>query len=183
VITIQTREATKANDDPAEEVVYDGEEKVAVEDEASLEEDDADGKVKAVCQRTPIKSRWIVPLLLNEIAEKQNLSNVDMKHVVSAYVKEKFITSSLLQNARTMARDEIFGDLATNVFFANGLFAKINESDVDVKVTMKDWEQVARMLECVVLSDHMHKNKAEGKLMTKAEKNEFVSNWKLEMLI
>jgi hypothetical protein len=31
-----------------------------------------------------------------------------------------------------------------------------------------------------VLSDHMHKNKAEGKLMTKAEKIEFVSPWKLE---
>ncbi len=58
--TIQTREATKANDDPAEEVVYDGEGKVVDEEEASLEEDDADGKVKAVCQRTPIKSRWIV---------------------------------------------------------------------------------------------------------------------------
>jgi hypothetical protein len=117
VTTIQTREATKANDDPAEEVVYDGEEKVADEDEASLEENDADRKVKAVCQCTPIKSRLIVPLLLNEIAEKPNMSNADMKHVVSAYVKEKFITSSLLQNARTIARGEIFGDPATNVFF------------------------------------------------------------------
>jgi hypothetical protein len=68
VTTIQTREATKANDDPAEEVVYDGEEKVVDEDDASLEEDDADGKVNTVRQRTPIKSRWIVPLLLNEIA-------------------------------------------------------------------------------------------------------------------
>ncbi len=57
--TIQTREATKANDDPAEEIVYvyDVEEKVADEDTASLEEEDADGKVKAVYQRTPIKSR------------------------------------------------------------------------------------------------------------------------------
>jgi hypothetical protein len=63
--TIQTREATKANDDPAEEVVYDVKEKVADEDEASLEEDDADKKVKAVHQRTPIKSHWIVPLLPN----------------------------------------------------------------------------------------------------------------------
>jgi hypothetical protein len=125
VTTIQTREATKANDDPAEKIVYDGEEKVANEDKASLEEEDADRKVKAVRQRTPIKSRWIVPLLLNEIAEKPNMYNADMKHAVSAYVKEKFITSSLLQNARTMARDEIFGDPATNVFFANGLVEKI----------------------------------------------------------
>jgi hypothetical protein len=36
------------------------------------------------------------------------------------------------------------------------------------------------MLERVVLSDHVHKNKAEGKLMTKDEKIDFVLNWKLE---
>ncbi len=178
--TIQTREATKANDDHAEEVVYDGEEKVVDENKASLEEDDANGKVKAVHQCTPIKSRWIILLLLNEIAEKPNMSNADMKHVVSTYVKEKFITGSLLHNARTMARDEIFGDSATNIFFANGLVEKMKESGVDAKVLMKDWQQVLRMLEHMVLSDHMHKNKAEGKLMTKAEKIEFVSNWKLE---
>ncbi len=83
VTTIQTSEATKANDDPLEEIVYDGEEKVADEDEAYMEEDDAGEKVKAVCQCTPIKSRWIVPLLLNEIAEKSNMSNAEMKHVVS----------------------------------------------------------------------------------------------------
>jgi hypothetical protein len=35
VKTIKTREVTKAKDNPAEEVVYDGEEKVADEDEAS----------------------------------------------------------------------------------------------------------------------------------------------------
>jgi hypothetical protein len=61
------------------------------------------------------------------------MSNVDMKHVVFAYVKEKFITSSLLQNARTMTRDEIFGDPATNLFFANGLVEKMKECGVDVK--------------------------------------------------
>ncbi len=86
------------------------------------------------------------------------MSNTEMKHVVSAYVKKKFTTSSLLQNARIMARDEIFGDPATNVFFANGLVKKMKECCVDVKVLMKDWQQVLRMLECVVLSDHMRKN-------------------------
>jgi hypothetical protein len=70
-----------------------------------------------------------------------------------------------------MARDEIFGDLATNVFFANGIVEKMKECAVDVKVLMKDQQQVLRMLERVVLSEHMCKNKAEGKLMTKAEKN------------
>ncbi len=78
-----------------------------------------------------------------------------------------------------MARDEIFGDPATNVFFANGLFEKMKECGIDVKVLMKDRQQVLQMLERVVLY-HMGKNKADDKLMTKAEKIKFVSNWKLE---
>ncbi len=156
--TIQTREATTGNDDPAEEIVYHGEEKVADEDKASLEEEDADGKVKALCQRTPIKSRWIVPLLLNDIAEKPNMSNAEMMHVISAYVKEKFITSSLLQNARTMARDEIFGDPAINLFFANGLVKKMKECGIDVKVLMKDWQQVPVDVEtCGAITPHAQK--------------------------
>ena len=108
------------------------------------------------------------------------MSNAEMNHFGFAYVKEKFITSSLLQNARTKARDEIFGDLATNIFFANGLVEKMKECGIDVKVLMKDWQQILGMLERVVLSDHMGKNKAEGKLMTKDEKIEFVLNWKLK---
>ena len=35
------------------------------------------------------------------------------------------------------------------------------------------------MLERVVLSDQIRKNKAEGKLMTKAEKIKFITKWKL----
>jgi hypothetical protein len=101
------------------------------------------------------------------------MSNAEMKHVVLAYVKEKFITSSLLQNARTMVRDEIFGDLATNVFFANGIVKKMKECGIDVKVLMKDWKQVLQMLEHFVLSDLICTNKAEGKLVTKAEKIDF----------
>ncbi len=173
--SITTREVTKANDDPADEFLHDGEEKVADEDKASVEEDDADGTEKAVRQRTPIKSRWIVPLLLKETMEKPNMSNTEMKHLVSAYVKDKFITKALLQNARTMARDEIFGDPATNVLFANGLVQKMKELGVDAKVILKDWQEVLRMLERVVLSDQIRKNKAEGKLMSKGEKIEFIT--------
>jgi hypothetical protein len=43
VTTIQTREATKADDDPTEDIIQDGQEKVVDEDEAFFEEEDADG--------------------------------------------------------------------------------------------------------------------------------------------
>jgi hypothetical protein len=56
VTSIKTREVTKANDDPADDFLHDGKEKVVDKDKASVEEDDADGREKAVCQHTPIKS-------------------------------------------------------------------------------------------------------------------------------
>ncbi len=56
MISIQTRVANTASDDPAEEIVYDGEKKVTDEDEVYLEEEDADEKVKAAHQGTQIKS-------------------------------------------------------------------------------------------------------------------------------
>jgi hypothetical protein len=48
VTSINTREVTKANDDPADAFLHDSEEKVGDEDKASVEEDDADGTEKAV---------------------------------------------------------------------------------------------------------------------------------------
>jgi hypothetical protein len=71
VTTIQTREASNADNDPREDTIHDGQDKVVDEDKASFEEGDADKNVKQVQQHTPIKSCWIVPLLLSKIAEKQ----------------------------------------------------------------------------------------------------------------
>ena len=72
-----------------------------------------------------------------------------------------------------MAREQIFGDPAHNVFFANALFAKMKECGHDVEVVIKDQYEVMRMLERVILSDLLQKNKAEGKSMKKDEKIAF----------
>jgi hypothetical protein len=57
VTTIQTREAFNADDDSGEDIIDDGQDMVADEDEASFEECDADRHMKQVQQCTPIKSR------------------------------------------------------------------------------------------------------------------------------
>jgi hypothetical protein len=49
------------------------------------------------------------------IAKTPNLSNREMKNFLADYIKDKFLTPSLLQNARTYARTEVFGDPAINV--------------------------------------------------------------------
>jgi hypothetical protein len=51
VTIIQTRETTNADDDPRKDIIHDGQDKVADEDEASFEEGDADGNVKQIRTR------------------------------------------------------------------------------------------------------------------------------------
>ncbi len=81
---------------------------------------------------TPIKACWIYPFIKSEIAQTPNMSNREMKNLLAVYVKEKFMTSSLMQNAWSFARDEIFGDHLQNVMFSNALVDKIKEGGHDV---------------------------------------------------
>jgi hypothetical protein len=145
---------------------------------------DADGTVtikeskNARKTRTPINACWIYPFIKCEIAQMPNMSNKEMKNLLAVYVKEKFMTSSLMQNAQSFARDEIFGDPLQNVMFSNALVDKIEEGGHNVVMALKDRLEVMTMLERVVLSDKMRKQKAQGKLMKKYEKIDYVTKWK-----
>jgi hypothetical protein len=50
----------------------------------------------------------------------------------------------------------------------------------DVMVVTKGCLEVLTMLERVVISDEMRKNKATGKLMTRQEKIDYVTKWKIK---
>ncbi len=97
-----------------------------------LKEGDADGflkrKHKTHKPRTPIKARWLLPFIHNKMADMPNMSNGETKNLLADYVKAKFLTGLLLQNARKIARDEIFGDPSNNVFYTRGLVAKMEEA-------------------------------------------------------
>ena len=88
------------------------------------------------------------------------------------------MTTSLLQNARNFARSEVFGDPSKNVCFLNGLIESMRKGGNEVVAVVKSCAEVMKMLELVVLSEQMTKNKAAGKLMSKVEKIAYVTKWK-----
>ncbi len=103
-----------------------------------------------------------------------------MKNLIASYVKDKFMTPLLLQNTRTIAREVIFGDPSANVFLANASVDKVKDGGHDVMVVTKRCSEVLTMLKRVVLSDKMRKNKSTGKLMTRQEKIDYVTKWKIK---
>jgi hypothetical protein len=54
----------------------------------------------------------------------------------------------------------------------------MKEAGHDVYLVLKNNIEVLKMLEQVIVMDKMRKNKSIGKLMSREEKIEFITNWK-----
>ena len=54
----------------------------------------------------------------------------------------------------------------------------MKEAGHDVHLVLKNNIEVLKMLERVIITDEMRKNKSIGKLMSREEKIEFIRNWK-----
>ena len=82
-----------------------------------------------------------------QVADNPNISNCEMRNLLTDYVRPKFLTASLLQNARKLSRDEIFGDPSQNVYYIKGLVNKMEEAGHDVHLVLKNNIEVLKMLE------------------------------------
>jgi hypothetical protein len=85
-----SQEETTALDGGVEEIHNDG------SDILGDEEGCADEYISHNCACTPIKSRWILPFINDEMGEMPDMSNREMKNLITAYVKDKFMTPPLL---------------------------------------------------------------------------------------
>ena len=89
-------------------------------------------------------------LLLHDIAQTPNISNKRVKNLLSLYIKEKFMTTSLLQNARDKAKIDIFDLPHLNVQYATGLRAEMEDQGHNVLLIEKNSRHVHLMLERIV---------------------------------
>ena len=71
------------------------------------EKDNESKKQKKVHQKSPIKSRWLIPIVKAEVSQHLNMPNKVLKALLKDYVKDIFLTPSLLQQTRTANRKEV----------------------------------------------------------------------------
>jgi hypothetical protein len=96
VTKAMTRGISPSNESQDDDVEVNGNE----DDVDKIEEGETDGKSK---HPTPLKACWIFPLIKEVIVKTSNASNREMRNILMDYVKPNFMTTSLLQNARTFA--------------------------------------------------------------------------------
>jgi len=101
-----------------------------------------------------------------------------MSNRLSLYIKEKFLSNSLLQNAREKAKLEIFGLPHVNVQYATGLRAEMEAQGHNVLLIEQYARHVHLMLERIVLKEEIERQKGEKVNMTAKAKLTFLEEWR-----
>jgi hypothetical protein len=143
-------------------------------DEGNANDDSV--KEKRLQDRTPIKLRWLVPLIQSIISERPNDSNKELKELLKLYVKDIFLTASVLRNTQSDARATVFGNVVDNVQYVDVVVGRLEAAGHDIVVTTHPAKEIRRMLNCVIISEQIKKLKAKEKTMSCEVKINFVKD-------
>ncbi len=122
---------------------------------------------KAHCkrQKSPIKSKYLVPLMKAACTERPNISNKEMTIILKPYINDVLITDALLQKTCSDFHTKVFGDPSENLQLL-GLLAECMEAlEHNFKVTTTMLREVMQKLEEIVLSEPEKNAKKNGNEM------------------
>ena len=128
-------------------------------------------------RRTPFKAEWLLPLLRSEISETPNMSNKKCRAILLDYIKDKFITEALLQNARTLTKQAIFGNPSINVQYATALKEEMEKQGHSVDLVAMNALTLINRIADLVVTEEVEKQKLIGLNMTGRAKQKYLSNW------
>ncbi len=81
------------------------------------------------------------------------ISNKNLRHALSAYGKEHSLTYSILQEARSDAKAQLFGIAAENVKYAEGMKSELEKDGHIVKLMYTSRKATLRNVEQLVIGD------------------------------
>ncbi len=129
---------------------------------------------KKPCAKSPIKAKWIVPLVHSAIAEAPNLSSKEIILLLQPYIIDMFLTIALIQKVQTTIRNQVFGDPDKNVTYVPALVDILEAAGHDLDIYTKTPMDVKKRLLAVVLEQKMNSLKKDNKMMLKAEKLQYL---------
>jgi hypothetical protein len=104
---------------------------------------------------SPFWSKWIVPLILSIIIDSPAMSNKDLRHALSAYGKEHSLTDSILQEARSDAKAQLFGIAAENVQHDEGMKLELEKDGHIIELMYTNRKATLRNVEQLVVAEEL----------------------------
>jgi hypothetical protein len=127
------------------------------------------------------RTKWVVPLILSIIVDSPAISNKNLRHQLSAYGKEHSLTDSILQEARSGAKAQLFGIAAENVKYAEGMKTELEKEGHIVNLIYTNHKATLRNVEQLVVGEELlHLKAMTNGTFDKAERRQKWSKWKTD---
>jgi hypothetical protein len=130
---------------------------------------------------SPFKTSMVAPLILGMIADNPGCSNKMLRSFLKMHGKEYAFTESILQEARTAARTQLFGTPEVNVRYVHTVKEELEKRGHIVRMVYTEQRETLKNIEVIVLSEELLRCKhIDNSTMNKEERNAFISKWKAE---
>jgi len=110
---------------------------------------------RKISLRTPVRSKYIVPFIKDMVASNPCLSYKYIKSLMKPYAKEYALTKSVVQEARDVAKAELFGKAEDNVKYAHGVAHLLRQLDHEVELIFSDQRQAVKKACTIVLLEEV----------------------------
>ena len=121
--------------------------------------DDGGGDSRGGLPRTPFIAAWLVPIIRPAIADAPMTSNRNLKQILKLYGNDYAFTKSILQNARMMARQAIFGDGRVNSKYILALKSELELRGHFVDILFATRKHTLERLLVAVLNEEVERRK------------------------
>ena len=148
---------------------------------ASTVVEDVDAEPEKIT--SPFRTKWIVPLILPIILEIETPSilNKNLQQALLAYGKEHSLTDSILQDARTKAKAQLFGVAEENVRHTEGMKSELEKDGHVVELMYMSRKDILQNVERLVIGEEMIRLKSgTNGTLDKDERRQFWSKWKTD---
>lgn len=117
----------------------------------------------------------------DNIRRTPNMSNEAMRLLLAPYAPERFLTDAVLQNTRTRAKADVFGNANVNVLYAPGLVQSVQQQGHRIKLLWFTRDQLLRQITKVLVEEENRRRKSENKNnMTGVERQAYLTKWMME---
>ncbi len=129
----------------------------------------------------PFWTKWIVPLILLVIVDTPGISNKNLKQFLLRYGEDHVLSDSILQEARSEAKAQLFGKSEENVQYAKGMKRYLERSGHIVKLRYTSRKETVRNVERLVVSKELlHLKAKDNSTLDKEGRSTYWNTWKEE---
>ncbi len=129
--------------------------------------------------RTPYHMNWVADIIKPFMIDHPDISYSEIKKLLSLYAREYVITDTLCQDAKRVAKEELFGSANENAKYANAVVSELVAMGHHAQLQFSSRKVVNSRIGIMILMEESLRRKTAGERQLEGkERNTFVTAWK-----